>query len=47
MTPLFKQREAKMGFGDNVPEQVIGRQPYRSPIKKAKSKSLSGAEGDN
>ena len=23
----FQQREAKKGFGDNVPERVLGRQP--------------------
>ena len=26
---LFFMREAKKGFGDNVPKQVLGRQPYR------------------
>ena len=27
---MLKTREAKEGFGDDVPEQVLGRQPYRS-----------------
>ena len=33
---IFKEtshkREAKMGFGDNIPKRVLGRQPYRNPL---------------
>ena len=39
---LFKQREAKKGFGDNVPKQGMGRQSHRIPFlsqSEAKSKN--------
>ena len=28
---LLKQREAKKGFGDNVPKQDMGQPPHRNP----------------
>ena len=31
LTLCLNQREAKKGFGDNVPKQGMGRQSHRTP----------------
>ena len=31
LTLCLNQREAKKGFGDNVPKQGMGRQSHRNP----------------
>ena len=33
-----------MGFGDEIPKQVLGRQPYRLPKREASQKRESGSE---